>query len=649
MTLNFFCSPRGYLTPSLLSTALLIGHSLTGYAAMPPVETAFPASTVAFFAVADPEDLQAKWKNTQVGQFASDASMKPFVDQIRGKLIERFGNIEQRLGMTLDDVTAAAGGEVGVGMLHTAKERASVAVILDTTGKATEVDKLLSKIDTQVAQRGGKRSTETYSGIELTIHVLPETAKRSFTREVVHLRLREVLVAVDSIDHAKQIVDKLRGEQGGTLAQVTGFSETMKRCRAAMRGRMPDVRWYANPFAWDDARRTLREDGGADRKDTITILREQGFDAIEAVGGYVSLTVTAQQDIVHHTAIYAPPKPGAENGPAKEKYDLAMRMAELPNRRDLPVEKWAPRMTATYTTVNLDIKNAFDHVETLFDEFSGYEGAFQTTLDSFKDDPYGPEIDVRQELVEHLGSRVTMMTDYKMPISPDCERYLFVVEVTKPDLLRSPIDKLMENDGALKREVNGISYWEIVPEEENLTSSNYEDDLPSIDDTGAESDLGGGGGDRVLRRAAVCLHEQQLIIASDVEFVQQVLFGVQERESLAASLDFQTTMQQLGRLASRERCSWSFFRTDESIRPSYELIRQGLMPQSQTFFGRVLNELLTTQEDEEQGIVRKQRVDGSRLPTFELARRYFGPAARSIRTDPDGWFISGVVLSKAGQ
>ncbi|MEM6330139.1 MAG: hypothetical protein AAF790_07815 [Planctomycetota bacterium] len=617
----------------------------------PPADRLLPATTTAFFSVANPDDLRAKWGRTQVGMLAADASMRPFVDQIRGKLIERFGNIEQRLGMTLDDVTAAAAGEVGVAMIHLTGERASVAVTIDATGKAAQADALLSKVDAQLIKRGAEKSSETYAGVQLAVYRLPKVGRLPAGRRVAVCRRGDTVLAVDSLKQARQMIDRLTGNVGAALADAKPYAETMRRCRAESRGLAPDVRWFVDPFAWDAARRTLVEGLRlADRKDTITVLGEQGFDAIRGVGGHISLAVDARQDIVHRTAIYAPPEGDAPGGSAREKYRLAMRMAQLPNRADMPVEAWAPRMTATYSTANLDIQNAFENVESLFDALSGHEGSFRSTMESFEIDPYGPEINIRDEVIAHLGSRITMMTDYTMPISPDCERYLFVVEVAKPDLLRSPIDKLMENDGAARREVNGVAYWEIVPEEETLTSGDggLDDDLPSIDDTGADSDAGPRR-DRVLRRAAVCLHRGQLIVASDVAFLEQVLFGVAPRESLAGSPDFQATMRQLEQLASPERCSWAFFRTDESIRPSYELVRRGLMPQSQTFFGRVLNELLTTKEDEEQGIVRKQRIDGSRLPTFELARRYFGPAARAIRTDADGWFITGVVLSKAGQ
>lgn len=636
-------------TVAALCCALAATTFTTPAQAATPADEVFSQDAVAFVSVADPDDLRARWERTQVGLFTSDPALQPFVNQMRDQLIEKFGNIQERLGMTIDDVVSAAGGEVGVGMIFDGQSPASVAVSIDTTGKANEAEQLVAKSEAQLASRGAVRQSQSYGGLELTVLTLAPNAKRQVAIQIVHFQTADQLIAVDNIDHAKRMIDALAGRDQQTLTTQADYRETMDRCKAEARGLRPDVRWFMSPFRWDLARRSLHEGPElADRKDTITILREQGFDAIRGAGGFVNLAVTPAQDIVHRTAVYAPPKPGTAGKPAKEKWDLGMRMAELPNRPSMQVEPWAPRMTATYTTVNLDILNAFDHVDTVFDAMSGYKGAFRHTLDSFEVDPYGPEIKVREQLVKQLGSRITMMTDYKLPITPDCERYLFVVEVKNPDLLRSPIDKLMENDGALRREAGGVPYWEIVPEDETLTGADLNDDLLNfepIDDTPSDKPAA----ERVLRRAAVCLRGSQLIVTSDAEFLRQVLFGVEPRESLAGSLDFQMAMAHLDLIAKPERCSWSFFRTDESIRPSYELIRQGLMPQSQTFFGRFLNELLTTKEDEERGIVRKQRIDGSRLPTFEMARRYFGPATRAIRTDDDGWFISGVVLSKAGQ
>ena len=89
-----------------------------------------------------------------------------------------------------------------------------------------------------------------------------------------------------------------------------------------------------------------------------------------------------------------------------------------------------------------------------------------------------------------------------------------------------------------------------------------------------------------------------------------------------------------------------FVRTDEAYRPTYDLLRQGKMPEAETLFGRLLNRLLTPEESEDEGILREQKIDGHQLPEFDMVRRYFGPAGTLVRTDADGWFIVGATLTK---
>lgn len=626
----------GVLPCSLVAT--------TAWAA-PAADAIFPNNTVAFVVIPDTQEFEQRWSRTQIGIFSEDPAIQPFINQMRDKAIERFAPMQEQLGVSLDEISAAAGGEVAAGVVYRQAKRAAVVVTIDTTGKDAQAQQLLAKVDGEMARRQAQKALDDRSGTAMTVYTIPAKKAGRKPTTLILFERDEILCLANNMPEAEALNGRIAMQSKSALNSAKAYQETMRRCQAEARGVKPQVRWFIDPFVYDLARRTIRtEKLLPDKKDTITMLREQGFDAIKGIGGHVSLAANELQDVIHRTAIYAPGKPGAKT--AAEKYERSMRMAELPNRTDMPMQDWAPRMTATYTTANIDAQNAFDHVSHIFDAMAGYQDAFKTTLEGFEKDPFGPKIKVREEIVAHLGSRVTMMTDYKLPISTDCERYLFVVEVTNPSAMQGPIDRLMENDGAELRKVDGVAYWEIVPENEALAETQIDGGLITIDDTDAEPVA---KNDRVLRRAAVCLQGNQLIVASDSEFLRQVLSGVDDQESLAESFDYRVTMVELNKVASQERCSWSFFRTDESVRPTYELIREGKMPEAQTFFGRGLNRLMTTAEEEEEGIVRKQRLDGSSLPSFELARRYFGPAGRSIRSDDDGWFISGVILSKAAQ
>jgi hypothetical protein len=152
--------------------------------------------------------------------------------------------------------------------------------------------------------------------------------------------------------------------------------------------------------------------------------------------------------------------------------------------------------------------------------------------------------------------------------------------------------------------------------------------------------------ERVLPNSAVCVALGHLIMASDIDYLREILEGFAQRERLASSADYQQIAETMERVAPGERSGWSFGRSDEEFRPTFELLRQGKMPESQTMLGKILNNMLTTEVEREEGIVRKQRIDGSSLPNFEAVRRYLGPAGRVLRSEPDGWFVTAAVLNK---
>ena len=61
--------------------------------------------------------------------------------------------------------------------------------------------------------------------------------------------------------------------------------------------------------------------------------------------------------------------------------------------------------------------------------------------------------------------------------------------------------------------------------------------------------------------------------------------------------------------------------------------------------GKLLNAMFTS-EDAEEGELRDQQLDGSKLPEFQMVRRYLGPAGFYVRTVEEGWTMSGVLLTK---
>ena len=116
-----------------------------------------------------------------------------------------------------------------------------------------------------------------------------------------------------------------------------------------------------------------------------------------------------------------------------------------------------------------------------------------------------------------------------------------------------------------------------------------------------------------------------------------------ERETLGGAVDFKLVEATCKESGAGENCFHVFSRADEEYRPTYELIRQGKMPESETLLGRTLNTIFGLGEE---GVLRKQEVDGGKLPEFDVVRRHLGFAGAFGVTEENGWFFKGFMLAK---
>jgi hypothetical protein len=239
---------------------------------------------------------------------------------------------------------------------------------------------------------------------------------------------------------------------------------------------------------------------------------------------------------------------------------------------------------------------------------------------------------------------VSLLTDYELPITTKSERFLFMVEVKDEKAILATVEKYMKADpGATELEFQGRSVWEIKPAQEEIPELEI-----ALDPVGPNPGGAGGGGPKntAMSNSAVCVTDGHLFIASHLDFLQQILSTKENGEKLAEAADFKEVDKAISGLIQGPVAVRCFRRSDEAYRPSYELLRQGKMPEAETLLGRLLNRLLTPPEDDEQGVLRKQKIDGRQLPPFEMVRRYFGPAGVAVRSLDDGWFVVGASLTK---
>lgn len=633
----------------LLSVCLVLsccaGIASSALAAVPS-DQLFPSTTAAYVSVPDVDALRDRWNETDLGKMFDDPVMKPFMDDLNEQLRSRFSRTGARLGITWEDIEGVYSGEVALAAIQPDNDPklSALAIVVDVAGKDAQVDALLKKIQTSQRDKGGKVTPRVIDGVNVTEIQLAKDVKRVNDRAYYAVANKQ-LIAADNLAVITAILARVKKTSPEVLAEVAAYSASMKRLSAAAGDSKPHLRWYVEPFRMAEVNRAM---SGAKRKrgtDILKVLRNQGFDAVRGAGGYVTLS-DGSHDILHRTFIYAPADKKAKEG---DKYRLGARMLDFVNAPTAAPPKWIPHNGATFASLNWRMQDAFGkYLGSIVDEFAGDE-IFEEVLESIKTDPNGPKVDLRNDLITHLGERAMVVSDAVEPIGTKSERLMVIVELDDPKAVAATVDKAMSSDpDARKREHNGQVIWEIVNEEE----AKFEFEEVKIDGVGFEA-VGieepvakveeEEEEEAKLPNSAVAVAHGHLIIASHVDFIVRAMDG--SADHLSAAKDFQRVEKALDDLGAGKQALRHFVRTDKAYHTTYELVRQNKMPEGETMLARALNRMLSD-ADAEDGEVRKQEIDGSKMPTYDKVRDYFGPAGFFGTTEDDGWMITGCLLKK---
>jgi hypothetical protein len=525
-------------------------------------------------------------------------------------------------------------GEVAIALVLPNETEDALVVMADVTGHEQQTAELLTKINENMTAERAVRSERKVAGATLVVFDIPKREDIP-ARQMIHFVQDNLLVASDNLKVIEAVAGRLAQRRDDSLAKLPAFAAIMKRCQDAAGGLAPHARWFVEPFGYADAARLDQPKKRG--TDMLKILRTEGFTAVEGVGGFVNFS-TDKYEMLHRTFIHAPGNQGGG-----ERFTLSARMMKFPNGGTFAPPNWVPRDLATFAAINLDTKNAFENSKTLVNQIVGDE-VFEDVLDSIKTDENGPQIDIRKDLIGFLGDRVTFISDLQLPITPKSERLLVAVETKDEKHTAEVIKRWMETDvDTRKRDIAGHVVWEIVDEQAELPMVTIEnsplDGTPRAEDEQPEEEE-----ERALPpNSAVTVAYGQLFVATHIDILTKVLTEYENGPKLAGSSDYLRVEAELAQLAQPEQFGQAFTRTDEAYRGVYELLRTGKMPESESIIGKLLNSMLG---EGKEGVLRPQRIDGSKMPDYDLVRRYLGPAGMSMTTEPTGWLLTGFTLTK---
>ena len=117
------------------------------------LERLLPADSKGFLAVPDTQDLMRRWQGTDLGKVVADPAMRPFVEDLRGQLRSRLAELEDKLGMRIDDLRACRAGSCASPWYRSARKSRPRSLVIDVAGHRPQAAALLESITAGKARR----------------------------------------------------------------------------------------------------------------------------------------------------------------------------------------------------------------------------------------------------------------------------------------------------------------------------------------------------------------------------------------------------------------------------------------------------------------------------------------------------------------
>jgi hypothetical protein len=323
-----------------------------------------------------------------------------------------------------------------------------------------------------------------------------------------------------------------------------------------------------------------------------------------------------------------------------------------------------PEDAARFTILHADPQAIFANIGPIFDDIVDEPGVWDAVLKGFREDPYRVQIDIQKELVDRLGDKLVLMTRFQKPITPQSSRFVAALAL-KPGQdaeVAKAFEKLFSDGQDAKRiERNGFVYWQSLPENaaprpaSSGTSRTTRDRTtivprgttrpPQTPNTptsspGNEKETGTVARELFFDKGGLVVGKGHIFIGNDIENLYAIMES-RTPTSMGTSRDYLGVTQKLGQLEAgrSERFLQIFAGSADLIMPTYELAREGKVPESQTILGAVLRAIIAGN-----GGQRHVDFDRSTLPPFEKIKDYFGTAGTVGTVEADGWLIEGVQL-----
>lgn len=550
-----------------------------------------PETTLVYVEIGGFERVKQSIEELPLYQLWNDPSLSDFREQ----LDEQEGNIEEWiLGNYGIDFGLMEGKQIGT--MVVAGFRApdgsltlSLFAELPDSGAAEE---LMAATTERLEKKYEHAATEIVEGSK-TFTVDPESG------EDVTLFVRENVIQVHGHQEiAKRLHQRWVSANASGLKDKPGFGEALSAVEDA---EPSPIRWYIDPIPLavilDQEDKEEEEDN--DETDRPPFPMRHGFPGLKAIAGSVRFDDPKWHYLMRVNLFAPPPRNGA------------MQIFDFPASHSQPMRGFIPSSASVLTEVNWNLTSLINNLEDVYDDVTDAEGAFQETLDDYKN---GLRVDLKNDIFANIGPEIVSFSEYDAANS--VEAMVLSIEIKNPTrnerLVAAAIYKiLLEDTETVRRRIPGQRYdlWQM-----GLTT---------------------GDGSMPFSKAGIMVADGRLWISTHASTLEKTL--AQKNDSpLAENVDFKNAQAAVAEFITDSDFFNSFSRTDKDVNYTYKVLRengiQGL-EDAENLYSALLLEFL-----------KETDVDFSKLPEFDVIQKYFGIACTRGRLTDTGWeFVIGEI------
>jgi hypothetical protein len=333
---------------------------------------------------------------------------------------------------------------------------------------------------------------------------------------------------------AVRILSRFDGESPrGSIERVIGDSV-----------QAPLIRWYVEPLPL--LRRFAARDSGA----WLESFERQGMAQLQSLAGGCWIL---PRDGVEFEIV------GGVSGAVHS--ERAVGLVEFAAPQPLNVAAWLGPEIASVTSWRWDFSSAMRSFGSLFDEWTDPgpdgEGLFRDLLDGLRDDPEGPQVDLRADVFTWLGPRVTRIVpaagaDSQRQRGPS--RELYEIECRDAARVERALTRFYEGDPSVERQdLAGSVLWSVGENQTIFVE---------------------GEGESLSGWRAIALEGERMVLGSDPELVR---WAIARSDPTPSHSGWEPVVDWLAK-PGRDFSFCRVGRPEESLRETYEELRGGVGP-----------------------------------------------------------------------